>query len=711
MPIIYYAAMAVAALVLLVLFIRSELKLNMCYVLVYATVVIANWGYLALASSDVMEEALLANKIAYIGGCLLPFLMFLAVADLCNIRIPNLLTDALLFLDIVLLFCAFTAGHNELFYRSQTLGDFYGTSYLIKEYGPLHTLYILYWVGYMVAITALVVYSLFRKELVSYKTTFILGILLATNVLIYLVERLIKIPIELMPLAYCISTALLLMRLQKINLYDMSSNVLNVLRRRSEYGYITFTTDLRYVGHNEYAEKIYPEVRKLHIDCKVGEGETPFYREIMQWLSETAKRSDRSMEKKIVHDEQILKCDIKPILHGSRDKHVGYLVEFIDDTRQQNYINMIEKFNVTLKSEVDKKTERLQKMQEEIILGFANMVESRDHVTGGHIKRTSGYVRILAEKLRGSEMFPEFNDDAYVKHICMAAPLHDIGKISIPDSILNKPGKYEPEEYEIMKQHPVLGGNILNETLASLEDREYYEVAWQMAMFHHERWDGKGYPNGLSGEQIPLCARVMAVADVFDALTSKRPYKDEFSMDRAFAIIEEGKGTQFDPRLVDVCLACRPRFEAFWQEQKKSGNNLTKEDLENMMQTVLAVGAYTNAYQVSNAEWGKFVGYAKNLAVRNKQTMSLLLFTIRSRSGRELSEEQKKAAMSGLKAAAVSSLRTTDMTTQISDMQRVVMLVNLHAGGVQVVTQRIETAFYNHCSDPDIYIEYVESNP
>lgn len=233
MPIIYYAAMAVAALVLLVLFIRSELKLNMCYVLVYATVVIANWGYLALASSDVMEEALLANKIAYIGGCLLPFLMFLAVADLCNIRIPNLLTDALLFLDIVLLFCAFTAGHNELFYRSQTLGDFYGTSYLIKEYGPLHTLYILYWVGYMVAITALVVYSLFRKELVSYKTTFILGILLATNVLIYLVERLIKIPIELMPLAYCISTALLLMRLQKINLYDMSSNVLNVLRRRS----------------------------------------------------------------------------------------------------------------------------------------------------------------------------------------------------------------------------------------------------------------------------------------------------------------------------------------------------------------------------------------------------------------------------------------------------------------------------------------------
>lgn len=711
MLMLYYAGMAFLSLLLLIMYIRSGLKQNVCYILIYVTIVAANWGYFALAASRVTEEALLANRIAYIGGCFLPFLMFVAVTDLCHIKISNMMTGTLLLLNFVVTACAFTAGYSDAFYKSQTLGSFQGTSYLIKEYGALHNLYIAYWVGYMFVIAALVIFSISRREIVSYKTVAMLGILLTITVLIYVAERLIRIPVELMPLSYCISAILLLQRLQQINLYDMSVNVMSVLKHRSEYGYITFTTDYKYVGHNEYAERIYPEIRQLCIDRRVEESDTLFYHEIMEWLTAVGEGKSQKTEKKLVHDEWILKCDIKPILHGTRDKHVGYLVELIDDTRQQNYISMIEKFNVTLESEVDKKTERLQKMQEEIILGFANMVESRDHVTGGHVKRTSGYVRILAEKLREDQTFPQFGDDAYVKHICMAAPLHDIGKIAIPDNILNKPGKYEPEEYEIMKQHPVLGGNILNETLASLEDREYYEVAWQMTMFHHERWDGKGYPNGLAGEQIPLCARVMAVADVFDALTSKRPYKDEFSMDRAFAIIEEGKGTQFDPRLVDVCLACRTQFESFCQEQKRSGGNLTKEDLENMMQTVLAVGAYSNAYQVSNAEWGKFVGYAKNLAQRNKQAVCILLFTIKSRSGKELSSEQKRTAMGGLKAAVVSSLRTTDMTTQITDMQRVVMLVNPHADGAKIVAQRIEEAFYALCTDPDVCVEYVESAP
>lgn len=707
----YYAGMAFLSLLLLVMYIRSGLKQNTCYILIYITIVVANWGYFALAASRVTEEALLANRIAYIGGTFLPFLMFLAVTDLCRIRISGYVTAGLLLLDLGVTACAFTVGFSNAFYSSQTLGNFCDTSYLIKEYGPLHNVYIAYWVGYMIVIATLVIFSISRREIVSYKTVMMLGILLSMTVLIYVAERLIRVPVELMPLSYCISAVLLLQRLQQINLYDMSVNVMSVLKHRSEYGYITFTMDYKYVGHNEFAEKIYPELRQLCIDRKVEESDTPFYHEIMEWLVMTGDDKSKIPEKKLVHDECILKCDVKPILHGTRDKHVGYLVELIDDTRQQNYISMIEKFNVTLESEVDKKTERLQKMQEEIILGFANMVESRDHVTGGHVKRTSGYVRILAEELRETRIFPQFEDDAYVKHICMAAPLHDIGKIAIPDHILNKPGKYEPEEYEIMKQHPVLGGNILNETLASLEDREYYEVAWQMTMFHHERWDGKGYPSGLSGEQIPLCARVMAVADVFDALTSKRPYKDEFSMDRAFSIIEEGTGTQFDPRLVEVCLMCRPKFEAFCLEQKKSGGNLTKEDLENMMQTVLAVGAYSNAYQVSNAEWGKFVGYAKNLASRNKQAVRILLFTVKSRSGQTLSDEQKRMAMGSLKAAVVSSLRTTDMTTQITDMQRVVMLTNLHAGGVEVVTQRIREAFYKICTDTDICIEYVESTP
>lgn len=583
MMMLYYAGLAGVSLLLLLIYIRSGLKAGTQYVLVFATNVVSCWGYFSLAMSSVVEEAVLANKIAYIGGCFMPFFMLLAVADLCQIKIPHYVTGALFLLDMVVMICAFSAGYSTIFYRTQELRSFMGVSYLVKEYGPLHSLFIVYGLGCVLAMAGLVVLSLLRRTIVSYKTVAILSILLIINILIYFAERLLQIPLELVPLSYCISEVLILWRLQRINIYDMAANLSSVLQQRTEYGYITFDRDYRYVGHNEFAGMIYPEIKELWIDHKIEESNTSFYREIVEWLKETEKDGSENPEKMIVHGERILKCSRKPIFHGNRGRHVGHLVELIDDTRQQKYISMLEEFNETLESEVDKKTENLQKMQEEIILGFANMVESRDHVTGGHVKRTSGYVRILAEKLRETRTFPQFGDASYVKHICMAAPLHDIGKIAIPDYILNKPGKYEPDEYEIMKQHPVLGGEILKETLASLEDREYYEVAWQMTMFHHERWDGKGYPNGLSEEQIPLCARVMAVADVFDALTSKRPYKDEFSMDRAFAIIEEGKGTQFDPRLVEVCLACRPQFEAFCLEQKKAGRNLTKKELGSMM--------------------------------------------------------------------------------------------------------------------------------
>lgn len=580
MMMLYYAGLVGASLLLLLIFIRSGLKVRFQYVLTFATNVISCLGYFSLAMSSVVEEALLANKVAYIGGCFMPFLMLFAVADLCQIKIPHYITGVLFLLDMVVITSAFSAGYSTVFYRTQELRSFMGVSYLVKEYGPLHSLFIAYWLGCVLAMAGLIVFSLLRRTVVSYKTVIILSVLLITNILVYFVERLLQIPLELVPLAYCISEVLLLWRLQRINIYDMTANVSSVLQQRSEYGYITFDRDYRYVGHNEFAGMVYPEIKKLCIDRKIEKSNTPFYHEIVEWLKETEEDSSENQEKMIVRGDRILKCNRKPIFHGNRSRHVGHLVELIDDTKQQKYISMLEEFNVTLESEVDKKTERLQKMQEEIILGFANMVESRDHVTGGHVKRTSGYVRILAEKLRETRIFPQFDDDAYVKHLCMAAPLHDIGKIAIPDYILNKPGKYEPDEYEIMKQHPVLGGKILNETLASLEDREYYEVAWQMTMFHHERWDGKGYPNGLSEEQIPLCARVMAVADVFDALTSKRPYKDEFSMERAFAIIEEGKGTQFDPRLVEVCLACKAQFEMFYWTQKSSGGNLTKEELK-----------------------------------------------------------------------------------------------------------------------------------
>lgn len=707
----YYAGAALLSMVLLFIFIHMGLKLNICYILTYVGILIANFGYLSIALSHTVEEALMANRIVYIASVFIPLFFFSIVADLCRIRLTRPVLCFLVFIALIVLFCSLTPGYNGLYYSSVELRSYNNSSYLVKEYGPLHIVYLLQWGSYMLALAVVVTRSFFRQELVSYKTATVLALLTFFNAITYLAERLIGIPLELIPLSYCVSETLLLLRLHNINLYDMSSNAAEVLKRRSEYGYLTFSTDLQFTGHNEFAAEIYPEILQLRIDHHVHDLDNRFGQEIIQWLKAVIDGTDDSTEKIIVRGDRFLKCTFKSILQGNKDRHVGYLVEFNDDTTQQKYIRQIESFNETLEQEVAKKTASLRQMQEDIILSFANIVESRDHVTGGHIKRTSGYVRILANQLAKMDIFPEFRNKKYIKDLCMAAPLHDIGKIAIPDVILNKPGKYEPQEYMAMKKHPLLGGNILDETLSTLEDQEYYMIAWQTAMYHHERWDGSGYPTGLSGKEIPLCARVMAIADVFDALTSQRPYKDEFTLEQALDIIRNGKGTQFDPRLVDAFMICRAQFASYCVEQREAREVLSKDDLDNLMQTVFNEEAYSNAYQVSYSEWGRFVTYLKNLAIRNKQNMYMVMFTVESKIGEPLTDEQKRLAVVNLKLAVVSSLRNSDMTTQISAYQRVILLLNIDTRGVSIVIHRILDAFARQSTDEDITVNYVISNP
>lgn len=192
------------------------------------------------------------------------------------------------------------------------------------------------------------------------------------------------------------------------------------------------------------------------------------------------------------------------------------------------------------------------KMQDGLIITMADMVENRDSDTGAHIQKTAAYVQIIVESLKKKGYYPEKINEKYMSDVVRSAPLHDVGKINIPDNVLNKPGKLTDEEYEIMKMHTIFGRKIIEKTIDTMEGDNYLKEARNMAAYHHERWDGKGYPEGLHGEVIPLSARIMAVADVFDALTSPRVYKPGFPIEKALAIIEEGKGTQFDPKCVEA---------------------------------------------------------------------------------------------------------------------------------------------------------------
>ena len=207
----------------------------------------------------------------------------------------------------------------------------------------------------------------------------------------------------------------------------------------------------------------------------------------------------------------------------------------------------------------------LEYYHNEMVMGFATLIDNKDDSTGGHIRRTSAYALLIAKNLRKNKKFKKIIDQDNLSHLNKAAPMHDIGKIGVPDAILQKPGKLTEEEFKIIKKHPVIGGKIIEETFGHLFDDGYETMAYDVAMDHHEKWNGKGYPKGLQGTQIPLCARIIAVADVFDAVSAKRCYRDALPLEECYKIISKGRGVDFDPEVVDAFLADKNKVEEIYR--------------------------------------------------------------------------------------------------------------------------------------------------
>ncbi len=224
-----------------------------------------------------------------------------------------------------------------------------------------------------------------------------------------------------------------------------------------------------------------------------------------------------------------------------------------------------------LANEVARRSEEIETIQDVTVLAMASLAETRDNETGNHIRRTQFYVRALAEKLRDHPRFANALNEHTIKLIFKSAPLHDIGKVGIPDHILLKPGRFTPEEFEIMKTHTTLGRNAISKSEQRLGVTvQSLTYAKEIAYSHQEKWDGSGYPQGLAGEAIPISARLMAVGDVYDALISRRPYKEPMPHDKAVQLIVEGRGSHFDPDIVDAFVALKDVFFAISQQYADS---------------------------------------------------------------------------------------------------------------------------------------------
>ena len=231
--------------------------------------------------------------------------------------------------------------------------------------------------------------------------------------------------------------------------------------------------------------------------------------------------------------------------------------------------------NTFLEAEIARRMAENLHIQDVSIRTLAHLAEVRDPETGNHILRTQGYVRTLAEYLRGNPRFAAVLTPTYIDTLTKSAPLHDIGKVGIPDHILLKPDKLTPEEFAVMKTHASMGSDAIDKAELDAERPiAFLSVAKEIAHSHHEKWDGSGYPDGLKGDAIPLSARLMALADVFDALISRRVYKEPMPADKATALIIEGRGTHFDPDVVDAFVAQREHFIAIAQRHSDSAEEL-----------------------------------------------------------------------------------------------------------------------------------------
>jgi len=244
--------------------------------------------------------------------------------------------------------------------------------------------------------------------------------------------------------------------------------------------------------------------------------------------------------------------------------------------KEQQYHEKLEYFNQSLKRKVQRQLAALNSAQMATIFATSKLAESRDPETGAHLERLREFCRILSEELQKTDRYTQIIDSEFITGIYAASPLHDIGKVGIPDDVLLKPGQLNDNDWQIMRAHPLIGANTLRAVAERHPGNAFVEMGINIAECHHEKWDGSGYPHGLSGEEIPLEARILALADVYDALTSVRCYKPAFSHEKSRGIILENSGTHFDPDVVNAFLQVENEFirikNEFSDDDEQYGN-------------------------------------------------------------------------------------------------------------------------------------------
>lgn len=512
-------------------FIRNK-NVDTVYILFCVLVTTNCLGRYMLASAETLEMAIWAQRFQYVGGCYAPLLIVFILSRLCSAKMPKWLSGILTLYSSIIMGLVLTIGKSNIYYHHIELKQGNGFSYLEKVYGPFHALYPAMMVIYAVVMVFYMVVAMKKKEKISFRVAVTICVIGFSFILMYILERLLQTDVTFISLGYLVGIIFVNRYFERVKMYDISIGVSGSVEEMKEYGYIAFDTAYCYVSSNEFVRKLFPEIEKWQIDKKVPCSDSELYRNVIEYLYQWNESTD---EKKYISvNDSLFQVEIRGLSYGRKDR-IGYLLEFVDRTLERK------RYNAELLIQT--------------VGALSDAVDAKDRYTSGHSKRVAEYGRMIAARMGKSK---EEQDEIY-----RAGLLHDVGKIRIPAEIINKPGKLTDEEFNTIKIHPVTGYNILR----GIAQDGQLAIA---AKYHHERYDGKGYPNGLAGDKIPEIARILGVADAYDAMASNRSYRNALPQDVVRAEIVKGRGTQFDPAIADIMLQIMDEDAGYAMKQTDS---------------------------------------------------------------------------------------------------------------------------------------------
>lgn len=561
MAIAYGACLLVAAAVFVYMAQKNYSNIDINYLMIVILVPIAILGYWLKTQAETPEAASTLFCFVYLDSTFL-----IAAALFSMMHALGLEAKSWMKIVVYLACCVHIAivclgVHNGQYYQTMDIIQTPLGNATKMTSGPL----MLYHYAFLVVVSAwlvgIVVAGIVKRGSYSRKTFVLYSIIVGAGIAINVVEGLVDADFTALPYLYVIGDVAIALNYDYIHTHDIAYVLSNQQKHYGARGYAVVGLGRQFQACNDKAYEFLPFLKTQRVDAKIAPVDDNA--QMVLDLIEACEREGYASRYYEI-DDMSCACEARPYSLRRDGAPQGYLLDIRDATEELKNLHIITTYNETLNAEVIEKTNSIQDMQRKIVIGMANMIDNRDSNTGGHVRRTSDIIHILVDEIIRQGRIGI--SDEMARDIVRAAPTHDLGKITIDEAILNKPGRYVPEEYEIMKTHAAKSGELVLILLDGVEEERFVKVAYNVARFHHERWDGRGYPEGLVGTMIPLEARIMAVADVYDALVSKRVYKDPMSFDAAYDIMVENMGTQFDPNMKAVFLGCRAQLEDYYRQ-------------------------------------------------------------------------------------------------------------------------------------------------